>query len=614
MREMLVDTWSDIRCRWRPLVFVNLVYKSLAFIVLMPLLSWLLRGLLATSGRPVLADEDVLFFLLGPAGWVSLIVVGALWVTIFSVELAALMAILSADAEQHVEVLGVLRVVASKAWAIVQVAARLIVVTCLACLPFVVIAGGVYWLLLTRYDINYYLQEKPPQFLLACGVGGVLLIGCIGVLMWLATRWIFALPLVVFEQVRPAEALRVSSERTAGYRWRLAVWLIGLSLVAMFIPSAMTTVTVLVGSVVVPWTTHAPGLLTLTIGISLFVWGGLGLAINVLITTMYAAVLFHLYRRLACAGEVPPLPLALVDASAATRFRMTRLRLVTLGGIGMVAAMITGGLAERTVRLEDDVEVIAHRGASAVAPENTLAAVKQAIEDGTDWVEIDVQETADGEVVVFHDSDFMKLAKEDLKIWDATRAGLQDIDIGGWFSDEFRDQRVPTLSQVLETCKGRAGVVIELKYYGHDQQLEQRVVDIVESHAMADSIACMSLKPAALEKMKLLRPEWDTGLLLSISAGDLQSSPADFLAVNAAFVTRAFIQESHRIGKRVYVWTVNDAVSMSAMMSRGVDGIITDDPALARAVLQQRARMSSTERLMISLAGLFGVQPEFELQ
>jgi glycerophosphoryl diester phosphodiesterase len=262
------------------------------------------------------------------------------------------------------------------------------------------------------------------------------------------------------------------------------------------------------------------------------------------------------------------------------------------------------------IRLEDTVEIIAHRGASKAAPENTLAAIRKAIEDQTDWVEIDVQETIDGEVVVFHDSDFMKLAGVDLKIWDATLADLKKIDIGSWFDAKFSDQRAPTLAEVLNTCRGKVRVNIELKYYGHDQQLEQRVVDLVEAHGMASNIVLMSLKTDAVKKMKRLRPDWKTGLLLSVSAGALKNLDADFLAVNAQFANRSFIRSAHDSGKEVYVWTVNDAPTMSTMIGRGVDSLITDRPALARSVLEQRAQMNLPQRLLLELAGILGVTPK----
>ncbi len=188
-------------------------------------------------------------------------------------------------------------------------------------------------------------------------------------------------------------------------------------------------------------------------------------------------------------------------------------------------------------------------------------------------------------------------------------ADLKNIDIGSWFSPEFRDQRVPTLARVLDMCRGKIGVDIELKYYGHDQDLEQRVADIVEAHGMAGSVMIMSLKPEAVRKMKALRPHWKVGLLLTVAAGGIDRIEADFLAVNAGFAGRNFIRTAHAGKKDVYVWTVNDAPTMSIMVSRGVDGLITDRPALARTVLAQRADMGLLERLTVELSGVLGVPP-----
>ena len=283
-------------------------------------------------------------------------------------------------------------------------------------------------------------------------------------------------------------------------------------------------------------------------------------------------------------------------------FAITRKWLLA-GGIGLVVAVTIGVVALQSVRREDKVQIMAHRGASKAAPENTLAAIRKAIEDGADWVEIDVQETADGEVVVFHDSDFMKLARVNLKIWDATLDDLTDIDIGSSFAPEFKDERVPTFAQVLDACKGRIGVNIELKYYGHDQQLEQRVAEIVDSRGMQAEVVAMSLKMDGVRKMKSLRPQWKVGLLMSVSAGDLQQVEADFLAVNARFADRRMIRQAHDAGKEVYVWTVNDAVTMSTLIGRGVDGLLTDRPQLARSVLapgaveRPRAIAAGTSRL-----------------
>jgi glycerophosphoryl diester phosphodiesterase len=110
--------------------------------------------------------------------------------------------------------------------------------------------------------------------------------------------------------------------------------------------------------------------------------------------------------------------------------------------------------------------------------------------------------------------------------------------------------------------------------------------------------------------MKALRPSWTVGLLTAKAVGDLTRAEADFLAVHTGIATSRFIRRAHRADKDVYVWTVNDSLNMSRMLSRGVDGLITDHPALAREVLAARAEMSAAERLLISAAFVIGLEPK----
>jgi len=234
--------------------------------------------------------------------------------------------------------------------------------------------------------------------------------------------------------------------------------------------------------------------------------------------------------------------------------------------------------------------------------------MEQAIKDGADWVEIDVQETRDGEVVVIHDADLKKIGGIGLRVFDASLAELQSVDIGSWKNPSFSDQRIPTLQQLLELCKNRIKVLIELKYYGQERHLEERVVEIVEAAGMQDQIRVMSLSYPGIQKVSSIRPQWSVGLLASVSFGDITRLEADFFAVNASFASRAFIRNIHNRGKKVLVWTINDPVSMSAMMSKGVDGIITDKPQLATNIKLERAELSVHQRIMIQLASFIGKQ------
>jgi glycerophosphoryl diester phosphodiesterase len=121
----------------------------------------------------------------------------------------------------------------------------------------------------------------------------------------------------------------------------------------------------------------------------------------------------------------------------------------------------------------------------------------------------------------------------------------------------------------------------------------------------------MSLEYAGIKKIRELRPDWIIGLLSAQAIGDLTRLDADFLAVSTRLANSSFIRSAQAAGKQVYVWTVNDALAMSQLMSLGVDGVITDEPRLGREVLAIRTRLSSVERLLLQMAFLFGQEIPF---
>ena len=210
-------------------------------------------------------------------------------------------------------------------------------------------------------------------------------------------------------------------------------------------------------------------------------------------------------------------------------------------------------------------------------------------------------------VAVHHDADFMRVDRDARKIWETPWSEVSQIPNGAWFGPEFEAERVASLEEVLRVTGDRIRVNIELKTYGHGQQLEERVIEIVERLGMTDRVVLMSLDRPTVEKLRSLRPDWTVGLLAAVSVGDLTQLDADFLAVNAKNATTGFARRVRSSGKELQVWTVNNPAQMSSMMSLGVDAIITDEPALARDVLRQRAAMTPVERLLVSIGAQFGI-------
>lgn len=606
---------GDLSRSWPKLVATDLIYKAAAFVILTPLTALVLQLLLRLSGDTALSDQDILYFAMKPLGWVTLILVGAIVVGIVAMELAALMLIgFGATENREVGVVAALSATLKNSPSILLLTARMVGLILLIAAPFLVVIGGIYYFLLSQHDINYYLSFKPPEFWTAVALAAVV----IGIVLFLILRmvsgWFYSVQLLLFEEVAASKALVTSSLRTAGHRWWIGGWLVAWAVFVLLLSMVLTGPVILSGRWLLPRFAESLTLLVPTLGLVVLLWGLANLACNVIATVLFGLLLVRLYRT---RGEEDDarLPVAAVEAQErrAEGPRLTRSQLLWGALVAVLIAAILGALAIRKVSFEDHTQITAHRGASGAAPENTMAAFERAIAAGTDWIELDVQETADGIVIVAHDSDFMKVSGDPTKIWQATYTDLQQLDIGSWFGPEYADQRVPTLAEVLDTCKGKVGVNIELKYYGHDQQLEQRVIELVEERGMESEVVIMSLKREGVEKVQALRPDWTVGLLATMTMGDLTRVDVDFLAVNAKTATPGFIRRAHRNGKRVYAWTVNDMIGMSTQFSRGIDSLITDEPALAREVLAQRAQLSSVERLLVEIAALFGMSADGDL-
>lgn len=599
VRSIAASLWGECRPRWRALLGAGIALRVASVLLLGPLYAAVLRLAIAGSGKRVLTDQDLLYFVTSPIGVAGLVVVSALAVAIAALELGVYLSVLSQPPEATSS-LAALKFTLRRAVRIARVAVRVIVQTLLWLAPALVVAGVTYVALLSKFDINYYLSGRPASFWGAAVIAAGLAVYLGVVALKLASDWFLALPIAMFEEEDHRRVGGLSRQRTADQRWAIRGWLLAWAAGSML---ASTMTTLLIGAaawLIAPLWPTSLAATAVGVGLSLAAVIVASVAVNLVSVVALAALLRRLYQRY---GGAQPSPLGGDARDALSWITKRRLKIGAL--LAPLIAATAGFVAIASMPIEDNVAVIGHRGSPRSAPGNTLASVRAAIAEGVDWVEIDVQESADGEVVVFHDSDFMKAAGVDLKIWDATADRLAKIDIGSPFGPEFAGERVPTLAQVLDQCRDKAGVLVELKYYGHDVRLEERVVEIVENAGMAEQTMFMSLNREGVAKLKALRPEWRVGQLLSVAAGSASRIEADFLGVNASFANRGLIRAAHRGGHDLYVWTVDDPLTMSSLISRGVDGVITNVPTVARAVLAERAELTPVSRLLIDLADRF---------
>jgi glycerophosphoryl diester phosphodiesterase len=589
-RQVASGALRDFRARWRTLIITDLAWRLLALAVLTPLTAVFLRWLLAQTGTRFVADADILwFFVTTVPGLVALTIGGAILISITALEAAALMAV-AASENARTSAAPALAFAAMHAGKTLRLVFWMIARVLAGLLPFVVALGLVYLLVLREHDINYYLARRPPAFWVAAALVTVIVTALAALALRTLLRWALALPLVLFEHVHPRHALAASAARSEGRRGLIAAVLGAWAVGAMLLGAILQMVIEATARFVAP---SLEGSLALLMGFTtgmalLWALGSTGAA--VISAIAFSLLLVRLWRLDAQPAQA--LPATLSDDT----IRLPSSRAIR-AGVAAAAVLLAAGLVLVVfviVRQTRPTPVLAHRGSPLVAPENTLASFSAALAEGADYIELDVQETLDGQVVVVHDSDLMKLARSPMKIWEHTAAELQTVDLG-------HGQRVPTLAEVLELCRGKSKVMIELKSYGHDQNLEARVAAIVEAAGMESHCEYMSLNHDMVRRMKSHRPQWRVGALAAKSLGDLTAVGADFLAVESRMATARFIRRAHRAGQEVYVWTVNDPSQMLAALSRGADGLITDRPALAREVIERRTAMTDAQRLMVAL-------------
>jgi len=238
--------------------------------------------------------------------------------------------------------------------------------------------------------------------------------------------------------------------------------------------------------------------------------------------------------------------------------------------------------------------VIAHRGASGHAPENTFAAFRRAIELGATFIETDLHLTRDAKFVAIHDSTLERTTNGQGAVHDATLAELRQLDAGKWYDREFSGEHIPTLEEVLEFSRQNDVVFyLEVKYdvaWGMHHSL---VAAIRKAENAARTIV-ISFDPATVAAVRRVDPAIMVGLLAEdtdqAAHPDLvktaQRSGARQLCLQSKILTSDLVDQAHRSDLQVVTWTINDAEAMRAAVRAGVDGIMTDLPDRLRALLE----------------------------
>ncbi|MFS0782060.1 glycerophosphodiester phosphodiesterase family protein [Bacillus sp. 1P06AnD] len=228
------------------------------------------------------------------------------------------------------------------------------------------------------------------------------------------------------------------------------------------------------------------------------------------------------------------------------------------------------------------LHITAHRAGAALAPENTLAALNQAIEAKATMAEIDVQQTKDGKLIVMHDSDFKRVAKVPKKVWTVSAEEAQTFEVGSSFSKKFKGEKIPLLEEMIKEADGRIKLMIELKMNGHDKQLVKRVLQVIQKNNFTDQCIVASMDARLLQQVKTMDPTIKTAYITAVAYGNLHlMKNVDVFSIEASFVNSDLVASLQSTGKEVFVWTVNEKDAINRTITMPVNGLITDNPYLA---------------------------------
>lgn len=250
------------------------------------------------------------------------------------------------------------------------------------------------------------------------------------------------------------------------------------------------------------------------------------------------------------------------------------------------------------------VKVIAHRGASAYAPENTLAAFKLAIEQKADIIELDVRPTLDQKVIVFHDAKLKRTTGKKGFVRMRSHSLLKEINAGSWFrKPEYEHEQIPDFDDVLKLTENKCELLVEIKSEGKVvrlnflrnlmnsitkanakervivQSFDTRILNILQNHYPG-----FRYQKLIVVKVPGFRVQLDKRVIVE---NILRKPHYESINVDHRFITKAFIDKVHNSGKKVYCWTVNEPLRMRRLIELGVDGIISNVPDVLKGIIAE---------------------------
>ena len=591
MKILTKDTWQIIRQNWKNILLFELLYRGITTPVYMRLVSRGIRLALRAAGYSYLTPANIGNFLIQPVTLLAFAAAAFVGILILSLETAGLVTAFQGSAYYqkltplHILWGGLQKMkdeMEKRNWQLpLFLAAQYLLIH----LPFILRT-------IVRYKpANFIFQELKKQPVAVTFLIILLIFGILAVIPRSLTVYG-----CMIEQKHFHSGVVRSWQMTHKRKWRIASLAMFWELAVILLASAVYAVSVCVAAVcVVYFSRQSLAMAVLLSAADRLETGIIYLASMLTFVMVFAALSVAYYQYGNHRFHAERWDFGYPARGSINRKTMAMVLAALLGvGLFYIYDLVRNG-SELSEELLIETEITAHRGSSVTAPENTIPAIEKAMEEMADSVEIDVQMTSDGVIVLGHDASLKRVAGVNRSIASMTFAQLEQLDVGSWFSKSYEGTRIPALSEVLELCSQKIGLNIEIKYVGKNSELPEKTAEMIKAYGMENQCVVTSTNLPYLRRVKAVLPEVRTGYIISAAYGNFYSSEdIDFISIRSGFVTSALMQNAHEQGKAVYAWTVNSKSELERLTLLGVDGIITDRPVLAREIVY---REEATESL-----------------
>lgn len=580
----------------------QIITKGILSLIIIPLYGFLSGYLVKRDGTMMFTNGNILKFMLTPAGIAFLIFLFIMLVLELIIEIGGYITI-SCKIEGN---LG-----ESSYWKIFKYN--------IALLPGMASVGGIIMLLYVGFmtpmvgvgfKLSFLKGFSMPNFILSeidqNIIYSIIYITGIVALIYVSLKFIFSFNYMIVYKMKPYKAIKASCRLYKQNRKEIitgvvSVFLITVAVAAVAIFLWLTLIVELSKSM------NLNGFVERAVMLGLLAVQEIGIiVISMLIVPFECYYVTRLFYKFVSPEEKKYLEvpekkkLSILDKLFKKKKFLAVLMVISIVMYSVVASMFTTEI----LGYNNKIDIYGHRGYGEGVPENSISAIKKAIDDKLDYIEIDVQRTKDRHYVLNHDKNFERVSYNKppyikKRVYELTLPQIEKLDIGSKVSPKYAGEKVPTLEEVLDTCKGKIKINLELKD-NVDKKMMDDIMAMIEKKGMKKQVFLTSLNTDNIRYIEKKDPSFDTGIIYFIKLGDFRRFDSDYMIMEEREATEQNIKKMHKSGKKVIVWTIDTPDSLEKFSKSDVDGIITNYPRAAKKQVAKNSKLSMNDLILSS--------------